>query len=502
MKQIYIFMVLLLLGSCSLDQHDSTRLDYDNITTKSDIGGVRNGAYSMARYLYSGTNAYRTDYATDLFTELVNAGARGVFFSTLTLSAQDGDVQTIWDDTYRTISRINTFLDNVDNVTDSDEEVAQWRGEMYLLRAMMYRELAIRFCKDYEPSSASSDYGVPLITSYNVEYAGGARGTLEQTYAQILEDIASAEGLLLNEGLANATYLTTDCITALKAQVALDMHDYANAVTYADKIISGGKYTLSSSQAQLATLWGGDNSSEIIFEFALELSNLNPESDYTSAIVENTDMSFVDMESGSRRVSVAPCGWLAKLYKDNAATDWRWGVYASEGEIVGQAGVSSIAVYLNKFDGSDDLMSYYSRPKVFTLAQMYLIKAEAEYRKDGRGAAILSAFREGRGYSAGSVASSGEELFAAIRNEYAMEFIGEGRRTADIKRWRVGFARDTQSAADFDKLVANRNAVINGTPTPSTTAVVPANYWGLTLPIPQREFGVNPELRGSQNENY
>lgn len=501
MKKIYAIVALFLLGACSLDQHDNTRLDYDNITTKSDIGGVRNGAYSMARYLYTGTNAYRTDYATDLFTELVNAGARGVFFGTLTLSAQDGDVQIIWNDAYRTISRINTFLDNVDNITDTDEEVAQWRGEMYLLRAMIYRELATKFCADYEPSSASSDYGVPLITSFDVEYAGGARGTLEQTYTQILDDVESAEDLLTSKGAANSTYLTADCVTAFKAQVALDMHEYADAITYADAIIGGGKYTLSSSKAELANLWGGDNSSEIIFMLDLELSNLNPESSYTPAILDNTDMSFVDGDS--RRVSVAPCGWLAKLYKDNEATDWRWGSYASEGNIVGQGEDCSVAVYLNKFDGSNDLMSYYSRPKLFTLAQIYLIKAEAEYRDGGSGASTLSEFREGRGYSAGSVTSSGDELFAAIRNEYAMEFVGEGRRVADIKRWRVPFTRDMQSAPDFKKLVTtDRKAVINGTPTASSTAVVPANYWGLTLPIPNVEFEVNPDLKGSQNEGF
>ncbi len=486
---------MLLLSSCSLDQHDKSKLDYDNIKNKSDISGVRIGAYSMARYLYTGTNAYLTDYATDLFTELVNAGTRGIYFTTFTLSSSDRHISSIWNDAYRTISRINTFLDNVDNIEDSDGDVLSWKGEMYLLRAMIYRELAVRFCKDYEPTTAATDYGVPLITSYNTEYAGGTRGSLGDTYNQILKDIAEAEKLLLNEGVALSTYLTKDCVDAIKAQVALDMHDYDDAITYADKLISSDKYKLSTTKSEFAKLWQMDNSTEVIFMFDLESSNLEPESQYTDAVLDNTDMSFIDETSGSRRVSVAPCGWLTRLY---AVNDWRRGVYVSEGDIVASDGVATSAFYINKFDGS--VNKYHSRPKVFTLAQMYMIKAEAEYMLNGEGAVTLSEFREGSGNCVNRV--EGGDIFKAIQDECAMEFLGEGRRLVDIKRWRVAFTRDIQSAVGFDKLIAQRYAVIDRVTQVSSTVTVPANYWGLTFPIPIREFGLNPELNNAQNEGY
>ncbi len=508
MNKIYTIALLLLLSACSLDQHDPTRLDTEQITTKQELSGVRGGAYSMARYLYTGTNAFYTDYATDLFSVLVNAGSRGVFFSTFTLDASDADVRAIWDDSYRTISRINLYFDSLDQVTDVDEEVEVWSGELYLLRAMLYRLLAVRFCADYDPTTAATTYGVPLVTTYDVTNPGGARGSLADTYEQILSDMNQARTRLTTPGRSGSTSLTADCVTAFEAQVALDMHNYTGAIDAADKIIGSSTYRLSATAEELARLWGDDYSTEIIGMFAMESSDLNPEEEYTPALIDNTDLSFVDLTSGARRVSVAPCGWLAQCYADQAGVDWRVGSYVQQGEIVGAAQVAAQGYYLTKFDGAQDLQqaqgvnSYHSRPKPFTLADVYLIKAEAEYRQNGGGAATLSAFREKRGYGAGSVTQTGEELFEAIRRECAMEFVGEGRRLADLKRWGVPFTRDAQQEPGFEQLLTSHSAVIDGAPQPTQSVTVPANYWGLTLPIPSREFSVNPALAGAQNTGY
>ena len=36
-------------------------------------------------------------------------------------------------------------------------------GQAYFSRAYAYFELALHYCKNYDPASAGSDYGIPLV---------------------------------------------------------------------------------------------------------------------------------------------------------------------------------------------------------------------------------------------------------------------------------------------------------------------------------------------------
>ncbi len=496
MRKLYILVTALIVCSCSLDQYDKTNLDYSNAKTKSDLEGIRSGAYSMAAYLFTGTNAYFTDYMSDMFLGTIHAGGRGASYLDVALSSNDSNVKAMWGDAYRTIARVNSFLDKVDSVNDDDDELLQWKGEMYLLRAMMYRELALRFCNDYDPQTASSSYGVPIIKTLDVEYSGGNRGNLEALYDFINSDIASAEALLTQGGKAGSIYLTSDCVTAFKAQVALDMHRYSEAVAYCNTLISNTNYSLSVSRDALLSLWGEDSSNEIIFMFDLTQGDSNPELPFTIALPDNKDLSFFDVVAYQSKASVTLCGWLYGLYE---SIDWRLGSYVKDGDISSPTpGSTAIrGSFMSKFSGAANLQEspgvaiYRNRPKVFTLADIYLIKAEAEHFINSDAASTLSEFRSRRGYGANSVVSSGAALLKAIQDECAMEFVGEGRRLSDLKRWKVGVNRDV------DSRFSSIESIIS-----TTKMEVQASHWSLTLPIPSTEFSLNTELRGQQNSGY
>ena len=58
-------------------------------------------------------------------------------------------------------------------------------GQAYFSRAYAYFELALHYCKNYDPASAGSDYGIPLVTEYAPssdysKYPG--RSSLKETF--------------------------------------------------------------------------------------------------------------------------------------------------------------------------------------------------------------------------------------------------------------------------------------------------------------------------------
>ena len=100
---------------------------------------------------------------------------------------------------------------------------------------------------------------------------------------------------------------------------------------------------------------------------------------------------------------------------------------------------------LNKYPGNPDLKNttyeYYNMAKLFRSAEFYLIAAEASYREGNEPEALnyLNGLRVKRGAS--SLSKSGNDLFTSIKEEWIREFIGEGMRLNDLKRWHDGFQR-------------------------------------------------------------
>ena len=123
--------------------------------------------------------------------------------------------------------------------------------------------------------------------------------------------------------------------------------------------------------------------------------------------------------------------------------------------VTGGAGfIGSNFVYhmLNKYPGNPKLKKseyeYYQMPKVFRVAEAYLIAAEASYQANDEVNALkyLNDLRTQRGASV--VTATGDALFKEIKNEWIREFVGEGQRMNDLKRWHDGLQRhDPQNQA-------------------------------------------------------
>ncbi|MBQ1886600.1 MAG: RagB/SusD family nutrient uptake outer membrane protein, partial [Bacteroidales bacterium] len=94
-----------------------------------------------------------------------------------------------------------------------------------------------------------------------------------------------------------------------------------------------------------------------------------------------------------------------------------------------------------------------------------------------------------------SISLSGDDLKTYIKTERVKEFVGEGFRWFDLKRWGEGMATrpDPQLAALIHT---------GGSNGPALKLEVSASDHKWVAPIPVDELAANPQIRNQQNPGY
>lgn len=246
-------------------------------------------------------------------------------------------------------------------------------GQAYFSRAYAYFELALHYCKNYDPASAGSDYGIPLVTEYAPssdysKYPG--RSSLKETFDIIVKDLEQASNLVGIQGEAQSAYITLDVVEALKARVYLEMEDYQNAAAAAQGLINSKRYTLISDGDAYKKMWLNDVGTEAIWQFAMSKTETG------SNALGSSFMGIVDKLP---RPSYLPVKSVLNLYdKEN---DIRYDAYFTTGLIDRQVGDDIEVTYCSKWPGNPELYEGKSnnvnKLKAFRISEMYLIAAEA-----------------------------------------------------------------------------------------------------------------------------
>lgn len=495
----------LTITSCDMDQMPHNAIPTDKSWEQvSDAEKFRTGLYSYYQGANGGTYYYSPDLQSDLFNALKGFGNNGGQMHKWSFDASDGDTSSFWSVRYGCISAANNIINNIEklepanNLEEAYLEVTL--GDAYLIRAICYHELALRFAKDYEPGT--TEPGLPLVTAVDVNEKP-SRSTLEETYEFILQDIDAALPLLdkgqqtlyalytqlSSEGAAgkikaniatyylNDFYLSGDAAKVLKARVLLYMHKFDEAAQLAESLISAGDYPLSTSEDSYKAMWVNDEGSEIIFRtFSSVSERANPIPHY---------MMY---STASKKFSpyYIPNQATLDLYEE---ADLRSKVFFTSEEIKVET-VDATVFLFTKFPGNPELKKAdedrYHMFKPFRIAEMYLIAAEANYQAGKVAAAqkALNDLRKGRGASA--IESAGEALFTEIQNEWIREFIGEGRRLEDLKRWHQGLDRS-------NKPVQNEEAIVSGDTYEKLK--IDANDMKFVWEVPMNDQRANPNLK-------
>lgn len=492
-----LLLVAVSVASCEgfLEKYPDTAAPLE-MNTLDDAVQIDYGIYSCfkSNALYSGTMVLAQDLQSDLAYAF--EGYRNTYgnYYRWILKSTDTQLQSVYGDLYKAVSRANFLLDNADKVMstltkeDDIDQLKKCMGDAHFARALCFSELLRIFCKAYpekEEDAKNGDLypGISLATTFD-DSVIPLRSSMYDSYQQVLRDLEKAEEYLeLRSFAADNPYFTTGTVYALYARVYLHMRDWENAAAYAGKVIDSKVYSLAdpkqttiiSGYNDYRAMWLLDQGDEIIWKIPFTptdrggaLGTIFLNYNYVSAY--QPDYAVLE--------------WVLDLYEAN---DMRFDAFFLAANT--QYGISTYLFrkYAGNIEIDNTLGRYYytNSPKPFRLAEQYLIRAEAYYRSGNEKGANddLTALRRVRYASYGSSAASGDKLFKEIQKERVRELIMEGFRLSDLKRWNEGFTRQPQ------------NGSYNGPDRLTIAANDPLFVW----PIPQHELDAVPGLQGNDS---
>ena len=492
---LYILVFLALAsGSCNdfLNPQPAGQIpEKDAFTKLSDCQATMNGIYAIwnTSILYSGNLTLIPDLQCDMAYPVVGFMGDGQAMFEWSYTPITGETMNIFYSLYRINNTVNFLLENYHKAVIKEEEKEELNNILaaaYFSRALAMCELVKYYAPAYDPANAANQPGVPIQDKANDNTVKPARASLAQNYTHILEDLALATKLCtLDE--ADAIYITKGAIDALFARVYLYMENWNEAAKAAGRVISNKKYALADATAwqgpndpssPFTMMWWFDQGNEIIWKLKYTTT------DYPGALGK-----LFNFKNGAEyKIEYAPSQVIVNMYETSAQVlDCRLPNYFASAMIENEE-----TIILNKYPGNQQLESgsplYANMPKVFRLAEMYLIRAEAYARMSSPQTSLANAdlhFLRGKriiNYTKKDL--SGKQLTDAIKTERVKELIMEGHRFYDLKRYKEGFTRKPQylSIAPNDALSIKPDN----------------NRW--IWPIPKHEVDANPNVQ--QNPGY
>jgi hypothetical protein len=401
MKKIVYFALLLGMASACdvLDVKPTDSIPAnDAFKDKNGIEKGVQGAYTAFQNLgyYGRTYLLFSDLSSDnMFHPAEATLSEYAQVDNNNILPENGSIDGIWTSAYQGINYVNNVILKVPAIADmSEEEKAQALGELRFVRALNHFNLLNFF----------GPIPIKLTPTVGSESADIARSSVEAVYEQILADLLYAEEhLAVSSEKARAS---KHAATALLARVYLYKGDYALASTKALEVINSKAYALVKDYDKVFV----DQSGESIFEIDFTITNRNRIAEYT----------FPTLMKG-RREAAPPADLLAAYEEADTLR--------KDASIRDTLNISYAAKYKDLSTGAENVI-------VLRLAEMFLIRAEAEARSEG----IIDTIRlninkvRKRARLADTGAENYAELLTAIEHERRIEFAFEGHRWFDLIR--------------------------------------------------------------------
>lgn len=460
MKYAFLLGLLCAVSSCEMNITPTTAIevspDAPLMQNRDNIDKFVNGMMARYRATQYGVYSYTSEVQCDMFNAAVDFGNRNGTSHRMdnSFTTSDYNIRDVWRGNYYALKEINIFLSQIDRFegTTADMAYAQvTKGYACFFRAAVYHQLIRHFAKDYEPATAGSDLGVPLILEHDID-ARPARATVQAVYDQIVTDLTTAEGLLSGEeGVARSGYPTIDLVKALKARVFLAMHKYGEAASLAKSVVDTKHYTLSSTDADMTAEYTNDEGTEPLLQLAATLTEEGSGRNgiYTGYATKKIDNQNIIVY----QPDFFPTKTLLGLYDANDVRLKNW--FGAKYDVyMANAIREGVSVFL-KYPGNPTLSTSSvpngrQKVKPFLIGEQYLIAAEAFFldNKPVDAKAILNELQTKRG------ALETEATLANIQKEWAKETVGEGVRLDCLKRWKLGFdGRVPQDLCDQENLI-------------------------------------------------
>lgn len=411
------------------------------ISTPENIKNILVGTYAISGRadLFGGdTQVYAELLGNSEYVEWYGTYAALRQIYTKNIVSDNVYVRDTWASAYKAIYQTNVILDNLSVITDANDK-KRIEGEAKFLRAINYFELVRFYGKQYEAGKTNSQLGVPIVLNSKVDFSGDlsiARNTVEEVYAQVIKDLTEAIAKLPSD---NSYYADVHTAKALLARVYLQKGDYANARTMANDVINNsGRSLVTSFDGVFNT---SENTSEDLF--AMQVTSQSG--------VNDLNTFYADDIYGGRGGDIAITYDYVSLFEpsDVRGDFFHYNVYGDR--------------------LSSKFKNQFGNVHVIRLAEMYLIRAEANLRlATSIGATPVDDINKIR--TRANATSLTSVTIADVMEERSRELGFEGFLIHDIKRTKGNVGSLSWNS---DKLV---------------------------FPIPLREMQVNNKL--VQNPGY
>lgn len=366
-----------------------------------------------------------------------------MFTKRLLVNNDQADVT--WTDAYRAINICNTVLANLNLAAAADK--ARIEGEAKFIRGSLYFELVRVYARTWGDGDANANPGVPIVLKPTETLTAAdnvPRSTVAAVYTQAIQDLTDAEAKLPTVDDRFGFFATKGAAAAQLSRVYLQKSDYPNAASAANRVIAANVYSLVPT--------------EQVFDLRINISGLN--TDETIFAIQNTDQdannslnTFYGASEYGGRGDIEMTDKHLALYE---AGDNRGDLFYQD-----EIGAVRTAKFVNQ----------YGNVQVLRLAEMYLTRAEANFRAGTSvGAAPLADVNLIRARAGLAPLTAAQLTAAAILKERRLELAFEGTLIHDLKRTRQ----------NVGSLAYNSTRLI--------------------YPIPLREVNTNPAL--IQNAGY
>lgn len=513
----------LLLSSCDKDVTDLQ--PYDRITEAAAFNSPERvelsmvGVYDAAQsgffaggqvrgYPFGAASTEQGDMRGE---DMLNVATFYAITYGATYSSATANNQYMWETLYALINKANVVIEGVQGAAASGvitaEAAKAYEGEARFMRALAHHELLIHFARPYAETAGATHLGVPYRTlAVNTparvdEAIAQGRNTVKEGYDKLLEDLNFAEANLpdTRTGSKKISRATKGAAIALKTRVLLHKGDYASVITEGNKLVSTaapftspiGSYALTAKPDGPFLNNGGNTESVFSMENA---ATDNPG-------VNGALGAMYGISPARGLVAISPIIYNASFWK---ADDLRRTLLTVN---------NGRAFYSNKYRDAATNSDY---APLIRYAEVLLNMSEAIARTsaivDLRAIDLLNAVRNRsvtnviEQYTVANFLTN-NSLIQAILEERRIEFLGEGRRWADIHR----LAKDPVfSTGGIPAKVLYTNTTFATWQAASGSvdaaaikiAEVPYSDYKFVWPIPVTEVNANPVLAAQQNPGY
>ncbi len=239
-KKLLIAVVILSgITACNKDLEPYNAKSDDNaLNTLSDLQTATYGSYAgLVNADYTLNLYWMSQYPDD--DVALSGTTSNTLYNNYTYTHFQGMVNTtaFWRQSYKVIYSANRIIEKIKD--GESPKLDQLKGENLFLRAMVHFNLVRFFGRPY-PQGQGQNPGI--VIKDNTLNDLPSRSTVKEVYDFVIADLLKAE-TLLNEN-KNSSFASKEVVYALLSRIYLYEEDNANAIVYADKVISSNRYKL------------------------------------------------------------------------------------------------------------------------------------------------------------------------------------------------------------------------------------------------------------------